>query len=107
MEAAVAEKEAEMTEWNDGRLDDLSKRVDEGFAEMRGEFRQVRGEIQEEFTAVNKKVDQVGQRLDSRLERLEGKIDEKFTTFHRMLFQASWGFALALIGVIGVIATKF
>jgi len=30
-----------MTEWNDARLDELGKRVDDGFAEMREEFRQV------------------------------------------------------------------
>ena len=30
-----------MTDWNDGRLDELSKRVDDGFTEMREEFRQV------------------------------------------------------------------
>jgi len=30
-----------MTEWNDARLDELSKRVDDGFAEMREEFRLV------------------------------------------------------------------
>ena len=41
MEAAVAEREARMTEWNDARLDELGKRVDDGFAEMREEFRQV------------------------------------------------------------------
>lgn len=38
MEAAVAEREAEMTEWNDGRLDELSKRVDDGFAEVNRRF---------------------------------------------------------------------
>jgi len=41
MEAAVVERELEMTEWNDVRLDELSKRVDDGFAEMREEFRLV------------------------------------------------------------------
>lgn len=41
MEAAVAEREVEMTEWNDARLDELSNRVDDGFAEMREEFRLV------------------------------------------------------------------
>jgi hypothetical protein len=40
-EAAVAEREATMTEWTDGRLDELSKRVDDGFAEMRAEFQRV------------------------------------------------------------------
>lgn len=41
MEAAVLDREAEMTEWTDGRLDELSKRVDDGFAEMREEFQRV------------------------------------------------------------------
>jgi hypothetical protein len=37
---------AEMREaWTDERLDDLNHRVDEGFGEMREEFRAVRGEM--------------------------------------------------------------
>jgi broad specificity phosphatase PhoE len=31
--------------WTDERLDDLNHRVDEGFSEMREEFRAVRGEM--------------------------------------------------------------
>jgi hypothetical protein len=31
--------------WTDERLDDLNHRVDEGFKEMREEFRAVRGEM--------------------------------------------------------------
>lgn len=31
--------------WTDDRLDDLNHRVDEGFREMREEFRAVRGEM--------------------------------------------------------------
>jgi hypothetical protein len=31
--------------WTDERLDDLNHRVDEGFREMREEFRAVRGEM--------------------------------------------------------------
>jgi hypothetical protein len=31
--------------WTDERLDDLNKKVDVGFGEMREEFRSVRGEI--------------------------------------------------------------
>ncbi|HKF83051.1 MAG TPA: hypothetical protein VKB23_08840 [Solirubrobacterales bacterium] len=41
MEAAIAEKEVAMTEWNDGRLDELSKRVDDGFAKVDRRFEQV------------------------------------------------------------------
>ena len=39
-------------EWTDERLDDLNHRVDEGFKEMRTEFRAVRSEMQLEFQAV-------------------------------------------------------
>jgi hypothetical protein len=41
MEAAVMDREAEMTEWNDGRLDELSRRVDDGFTEVNRRFEQI------------------------------------------------------------------
>ncbi|MGN6254892.1 MAG: hypothetical protein ACTHO8_07920 [Solirubrobacterales bacterium] len=41
MEAAVADREAAMTEWNDGRLDDLSKRIDSIETKMDGGFADV------------------------------------------------------------------
>jgi len=41
MEATVAEREVGMSEWNDARLDELSRRVDAGFSEMREEFQRV------------------------------------------------------------------
>jgi len=47
MEAAVAEKEAGMTEWNDGRLDDLSTRVDTGFTRMDRQFELVHQDIRD------------------------------------------------------------
>jgi len=34
-----------MTEWNDGRLDDLSARVDSGFTRMDRQFEQVHEDI--------------------------------------------------------------
>jgi tetrahydromethanopterin S-methyltransferase subunit G len=74
MEAAVMDREAEMTEWNDGRLDELSKRVDHGFAQMR-----------EEFTSVNKRIDHLGTRFDA---------------LQRILMQVGGGIFVALIGLI-------
>ncbi|MGN6816202.1 MAG: hypothetical protein ACTHK3_08965 [Solirubrobacterales bacterium] len=41
MEAAVADKEVGMAEWNDGRLDDLSKRVDRIETKMDAGFAQI------------------------------------------------------------------
>jgi hypothetical protein len=41
MEAAAMDREAAMTEWTDGRLDELSKRVDDGFAKVDRRFEQI------------------------------------------------------------------
>jgi hypothetical protein len=37
--------EAVREKWTDERLDDLNRKVDDGFAEMRAEFRELRAEI--------------------------------------------------------------
>ncbi len=42
--------------WTDERLDDLNKRVDEGFRETRDEFRAVRAEIQSELRALRAEI---------------------------------------------------
>jgi hypothetical protein len=42
--------------WTDHRLDDLNKKVDEGFKDMREEFRSLRSETQAEFHAVREEI---------------------------------------------------
>lgn len=73
-----------MTEWNDGRLDELGERVDDGFGEMRNEF-----------TGVNQRIEHLGERFDA---------------MQRTLLQIGGGILVALIGVvatlIGLIATQ-
>jgi len=73
-----------MTEWNDGRLDDLSKRVDKGFKD------------------VNQRID----RVDDNLRYL----GERFDTMQRTLMQIGGGILVALIGLIatliGLVATQ-
>jgi hypothetical protein len=47
--------------WTDERLDDLNKKVDDGFMEMRTEFRAVRGEmagVRAEIGALNRTIHQ-------------------------------------------------
>jgi hypothetical protein len=78
MDAAVAVKEVTMTEWNEGRLDELSKRVDSGFGQMRGEMR-------EEFIGVNKRIDYLSERFDS---------------MQKTLMQIGGGILVALIGLV-------
>jgi hypothetical protein len=85
MEAAVAEREVEMTEWNDGRLDELSKRVDDGFA----------------------KVDRRFEQIDLRFER----IDLRFDALHQLLIRMAWTYGIGMLAfagaLLGLIAAKF
>ncbi|HEU4707355.1 MAG TPA: hypothetical protein VFS64_09215 [Solirubrobacterales bacterium] len=63
MEAAVAEKEAGMAEWNDGRLDDLSERVGRIETKMDAGFERVHKEIQGlngQFYALQRTIVQMG-----------------------------------------------
>jgi len=45
MELMMIPTEPPRRKWTDERLDDLNKKVDDGFKEMHEEFRAVRGEI--------------------------------------------------------------
>jgi len=71
-----------MTEWNDGRLDDLSKRVDRIETKMDAGFARIEGK----FDAVNK--------------RLDG--------LQRSLTYFAWTFGIGMLAFTGtLIATKF
>jgi hypothetical protein len=58
--------ETPMENWNDDRLDELSRRMDEGFKETREGFAELRGEMQEGFARIDRRFEQV----DKRFERL-------------------------------------
>lgn len=81
MEAAVAEKEAGMTEWNDGRLDDLSSRVDR----------------------IDRKVDEGFGMVRKELTRIDQKIDTKFDAFYGLMLQAAVALIVGILGLLGVL----
>jgi hypothetical protein len=63
MEAMVAERGTEMTEWSDGRLDELSTRMDNGFARIDKQLEQVHEDIQEihvRFDGLQRTIMQMG-----------------------------------------------
>lgn len=84
MEAAVADREAEMTEWNDGRLDELSKRVNELGVRMEAGFA----------------------RVDDKFDLVYGRLD----SLQQTLIRIAWTFGIGMLGLVGVligiIATK-
>jgi hypothetical protein len=77
--------------WTDERLDDLNKKVDDGFSEMRTEFRALRGEMTGEFQAVRGEIQGVR---------------EEVAAMNRNLIQLTWGLiGMMLVGFLGIIAT--
>jgi hypothetical protein len=81
MDAAVLEREAGMTDWNDARLDDLSKRVD----------------------GIDRKVDEGFGMVRKELTRIDEKIDTKFDAFFRLLLQAAVALIVGTLGLLGVL----
>jgi hypothetical protein len=92
MEAAVAEREAGMTDWNDERLDELSKRVDEGFVSVDKRFQQV----DERFNQIDRKMDTGF----ARLEKSIGALGNRMDAFYHVLFQ---GTVAMVVGVLGLL----
>lgn len=61
--------ERQMENWNDDRLDELSRRMDEGFKEMREGFA----------------------RIDGRFERIEERFDKRFERLYIVLVTCALG----------------
>jgi len=84
----VAERGSEMTEWNDGRLDDLSQRVD-----------RIERKMDAGFTRIETKMDEGFARMDAKFDA----INERFDGLYQLLFKASWAFIVGLLGLLGVL----
>src|SRR5690349_6819759 len=106
---AVMERE----KWTDERLDDLAGRVDKGFAEVKGEVRALRVEMNERFGSVDSRFDSVDGRFDSvdgRFDSVDGRFDSIENRFNSMdaRFDAMQrtmiiGFASIVASVVGAV----
>jgi hypothetical protein len=87
--------EAMREAWTDDRLDDLNRKVDEGFRGVDTDIRELRGEMNERFDKVNERFD---------------KIDDRFYAMQRtMLFGAlalSSAFVAGFAALVGLFATQ-
>jgi len=84
--------------WTDERLDDLNKKVDDGFretrAEMRAEFRAVRVEMKEEIRGVRSEMTEIRSEL--------GTLNR---TIHQFLFAVVGTIFLGFMGTIAALIT--
>ncbi len=85
--------------WTDERLDDLNKRVDEGFNEMREEFRATRQEMQIEFGAIRTEI-------KSEIGGLRGEVAAMQRSFNQIFAGLIGTMFVGFLGVIAAIVTQ-
>jgi hypothetical protein len=95
MEAMVAERGTEMTESNEGRLDDLSNRVD-----------RIEKKTDDGFSRVDTKFERLERKMDQGFARMDAKFEafnQRFDTMYQTLFRASWALVVGILGLLGVL----
>lgn len=78
--------------WTDQRLDDLNKKVDEGFADNKAEIADTKVEMRGRFDCVEVRIDAQFAQMNAR--------------FDRMQYTLIGGGAVIVAALIGVIATQ-
>jgi hypothetical protein len=100
---ALLEKEADVESWNDERMDELSRRVDDGFKEMRVGFARVDKEMKEGFARVDKDMKEgfarIEGKFDAKIDNLVGRIDKLF--YIQIIFMGS-----LVIGLLTLLAGR-
>ncbi|MGH2954562.1 MAG: hypothetical protein ACRDK9_11225 [Solirubrobacterales bacterium] len=82
--------------WTDERLDDLSRRVDDGFNRVDEDLRAMRTEL-------SARIDAQGVEFSRRFDRLDARID----ALQRMMIQVGGGMTVAILAtLISVLATR-
>jgi|GEM_PF-1001586 len=71
-------KAMQQPNWNEGRLDDLNKKVDDGIGRLDKEHRELRGEIKAGFDRMDVRFEQMDAKFDAKLNRMDAKFDAKF-----------------------------
>lgn len=79
--------------WTDGRMDDLSNRMDRGF-----------DRVDADVADLSNRMDQRFKRVDADMRELRTEMNTRFDALQRTLIQLGGGLAATLIGLI---ATQF
>ena len=107
----VLKMEQPMDNWNDARLDELSRRVDDGFEKVDQRFK----EVDQRFKEVDQRFDGIDRRFDgvaTKAEMGEVKADlvrlnEKFDRLLYALGVGGISFGIAVFGTLGgLVATQ-
>lgn len=70
--------------WTDERLDDLNKRVDDGFRLAREEQRQFRLDVKAEFKALREEIDSRSDKVELRFDKVDARFEALNARFDAM-----------------------
>jgi predicted phage gp36 major capsid-like protein len=93
--------EAMVQEWTDGRLDDLSSKVDQRFDRVEAEVQALRLEMRTEFTAVQAETNDLRGDIKAMGRELTGRLDSVQRTMVQMMVALT---AAILAGFAGIFA---
>jgi len=90
--------------WTDERLDDLNHRVDEGFKEMRSEFRAVRAEMGREFGSMRAEMGREFGSVRSEMGGMRSELSGQIAQLHRTILQLFGGMlATMVVGFLAIL----
>jgi tetrahydromethanopterin S-methyltransferase subunit G len=91
--------------WTDQSLDDLDKKVEDGFARSDKSLCEFRGEVNAQFEKADSRFEKVEGKIEGGIKELRGemnaqfdKIDERFERLDRTLLGAAVAVIITLIG---------
>ena len=80
--------------WTDERLDDLNKKVDDGFADTKSAITETKAQMREGFARVDGEIKELRQEMNARFH----SIDARFDALNRNLLVGAVAIIAALIG---------
>jgi hypothetical protein len=87
--------------WNDDRMDELSRHMDAGFAQVRVDMGSMREEIKAQGRELNAKIERQGEGIDTRLDALNTVLVES----QRTMIQLCGGLCFALIAAVATLVS--
>jgi chromosome segregation ATPase len=93
-------------QWTDGRLDDLNKKVDDGFAQVHADIRGTNARIDKLNESVNGRFDAMNESVNGRFDAMNESVNARFDAINarfdslsRNLFGAAVMIIVVLIGL--------
>lgn len=100
--------EAMAQEWTDGRLDELSNKVDKGFERVEAEVQTLRLEMRTEFTAVRAEMNDLRgdmNDLQGDMKAMGSELTGRLDSIHRVMIQMMVALTAAILAGFAGICT--